>query len=64
MMSFVREKKWTGVGLSVVRRGSDNAREVCAKWRDHKMSQFLSPEAGTSPEQARSVLFARAIDRQ
>jgi hypothetical protein len=48
MMSFVREKKWTRDGLSVVRRGPDNAREVCAKWRDHKMSQFLSPEAGTS----------------
>ena len=48
MVSFVREKKWTSDSLSVVRRRSDNAGEVCAKWRDHKMSQFLSPEAGTS----------------
>ena len=48
MMSFVREKKWMGVGLSVIRRGPDNASEVCAKWRDHKMSDFGSPEVGTS----------------
>ena len=47
-MSFVREKKWISVGLSVVRRGPDIASEVCAKWRDQQMSQFLSPEAGTS----------------
>ena len=45
MMSFVREKKWISVGLSVVRRGPDNASEVCAKWRDQQTSQFLSPEA-------------------
>ena len=48
MMSFVREKKWMGVGLSVIRRGPDNASEVCAKWRDHKMSGFGPPEVGTS----------------
>ena len=41
MMSFVREKKWMSDGLSVVRGGPDNASEVCAKWRDHKMSQFF-----------------------
>ena len=46
MMSFVREKKWMSFGLSLVRRGPDNASEVCAKWRDQQMSQFLSPEAG------------------
>ena len=39
MMSFVREKKWMSDGLSVVRGGPDNASEVCAKWRDHQMSQ-------------------------
>ena len=48
MVSFVPEKKWMSTGLSVVRRGPDNASEVSAKWRDQKMSQFFSPEAGTS----------------
>ena len=28
MVSFVREKKWMNDGLSVVRRGPDNASEV------------------------------------
>ena len=48
MVSFVREKKWMNDGLSVVRRGPDNASEVCAKWRDHKMSGFGPPAVGTS----------------
>ena len=48
MMGFVRETKWMSDGLSVVRGGPDNASEVCAKWRDHKMSDFCSPEVGTS----------------
>ena len=48
MVSFVREKKWMKDGLSVVRRGPDNASEVSAKWRDQKMSDFGPPEAGTS----------------
>ena len=56
MMSFVREKKWMGVGLSVIRRGPDNASEVCAKWRDHKMSGFCSPEVGTSPPRSFDAL--------
>ena len=54
MMSFVREKNGWDIGLSVVRRGPDNASEVCAKWRDHKMSQFLSP--------SRISVNSRAID--
>jgi hypothetical protein len=49
MMSFVREKKWTRVGLSVVRRWPDNASAVSEKWREQKMSGNLSPEIGTSP---------------
>ena len=48
MMSFVREKKWTRVGLSVVRRWPDNASAVSEKWREQKMSGNLSPEIGTS----------------
>ena len=48
MMSFVREKKWMSDGLSVVRRRQIYASEVSAKWRDQKMSDFCSPEAGTS----------------
>ena len=48
MVSFVREKKWMKGGLSVVRRGPDNASEVSRKWRDHKMSGFGPPEVGTS----------------
>ena len=55
MMSFVREKKWMGVGLSVIRRGPDNASEVCAKWRDHKMSGFGPPEVGTSHKRSEQV---------
>ena len=51
MVSFVREKKWMSISLSVVRRGPDNASEACGKRRDQKMSQFLSPEAGTSLHQ-------------
>jgi hypothetical protein len=50
MMSFVWEKKWTSGSLSIILQWSDNTGKVCTKWLDHKMSQFLSPEAGTSPE--------------
>ena len=51
MVSFVREKKWMNDGLSVVRRGPDNASKVSRKWRDHKMSGFGPPEVGTSRQQ-------------
>ena len=54
MMNFIREKKWMSDGLSVVRGGPDNASEVCAKWRDHKMSQFFHLKL----EQAKHPSFA------
>ena len=55
MMSFVRgEEKWTGVGLSVVRQGTDKASAVSEKWREQKMSGNLSPEIGTSLGGAKS----------
>ena len=41
-------EKWMNDGLSVVRRRQIYAGEVSAKWRDQKMSDFCSPEAGTS----------------
>ena len=59
MMSFVREKKWTRVGLSVVRRWPDNASAVSEKWREQKMSGNLSPEIRTSQVESLRESFSR-----